>query len=290
MNCSTPAGISYATPKFQFLFLWQNYSPTKTFAPPSQRCTTMNHIACKALARISPFHCPLQCKLQPKRYLRTLRKRENAILRGLNAESGRTAPYNKRDSNQDQFPPLRSKPAFAPNYSINDTPHPYKEVELPPISEEAYPDANISTTSPYTSPSAEERRLARVRDDSGAPPPISSPSPRRSGDRPAPRLDRRNDRDDVLAPPRMTIRRHIPHVAKNSEFIFGTSVVEAAIKSSRRRLYRLYIYAGSNRTTEAKIRDEHMKKLARKHHPDIEIIDEVDIGQLDSMSDSRPHK
>ncbi|RPB23637.1 hypothetical protein L211DRAFT_786478 [Terfezia boudieri ATCC MYA-4762] len=87
----------------------------------------------------------------------------------------------------------------------------------------------------------------------------------------------------------MTIRRHIPHVAKNSEFIFGTSVVEAAIKSHRRKLYRLYIYAGSNRTPEAKIRDEGMKKLARQHHPEIEIIDELDIGQLDSMSDSRPH-
>ncbi|KAF8420839.1 Alpha/beta knot methyltransferase [Tirmania nivea] len=87
----------------------------------------------------------------------------------------------------------------------------------------------------------------------------------------------------------MTIRRHIPHVAKNSEFIFGTSVVEAAIKSHRRKLFRLYVYAGSNRTREAKIRDEHMKKLARKHHPDIEIVDEIDIGQLDSMSDSRPH-
>lgn len=265
-------------------------APPKHCAPPSQQRTTMNHIACKVLAWTSPFPSLLQCRAQPKRYLRTLRRRENAILRGLNAEPGRMAPYNKRDSNQDQFPPLRSKPAFAPNYSINDTPRPYKEVELPPIREEAYPDANISTTSPYTPPSAEERRLARVRDDSRAPPPISSPSPRRSGDRPAPRLDRRNDRDDILAPPRMTIRRHIPHIAKNSEFIFGTSVVEAAIKSHRRKLYRLYIYAGSNRTAEAKIRDEHMKKLVRKHHPDIEIVDEVDIGQLDSMSDSRPHK
>lgn len=250
----------------------------------------MNHTACKLLARISSCPRPLQYQPQPKRYLRTLRRQESAILRGLNAESGRTVPYNKRDSNHDQSPPLRFKPAFVPSSSINDTPRQYKEIQLPPISEEAYPYANISTTSPYTPPSPEERILSRIRDDSGAPPPISSPGPRRSGDRPAPRLDRRNDRDDILVAPRMTIRRHIPHVTKNSEFIFGTSVVEAAIKSHRRKLYRLYVYAGLNRTSEAKLRDEHMKNLAREHHPDIEIVDEKDIGQLDSMSDSRPHK
>lgn len=88
----------------------------------------------------------------------------------------------------------------------------------------------------------------------------------------------------------MTIRRHIPHVATNSEFIFGTNVVEAAIKSHRRKLYRLYIYAGLNRTKATKLEGDQIRKLAREHHPDIEIVDEMDIGQLDSMSHSRPHK
>ncbi|KAF8461897.1 Alpha/beta knot methyltransferase [Kalaharituber pfeilii] len=87
----------------------------------------------------------------------------------------------------------------------------------------------------------------------------------------------------------MNVRRYIPRVNPLSEYIFGTSVIKAALKSKKRKLYRLYVYSGQNRTQENRERDQQIKAMARELHPDLEIIDEHDIGNLDSLSDSRPH-
>jgi len=82
-------------------------------------------------------------------------------------------------------------------------------------------------------------------------------------------------------------RRYIPKVNYDAEWIYGTSVVEAALRCKRRELYKLYVYAGDNRTPAARERDREMKDLART--AGVEIVDEEDIGKMDSMSNSRPH-
>lgn len=82
-------------------------------------------------------------------------------------------------------------------------------------------------------------------------------------------------------------RRHIPKVNYDSEWIYGTSVVEAALRAKKRKMYKLYIYAGGNRTSENKLRDRAMSGLAVD--AGIEVVEEVDGGLLDSMSNSRPH-
>ncbi|KAG0641200.1 Alpha/beta knot methyltransferase [Tuber brumale] len=82
-------------------------------------------------------------------------------------------------------------------------------------------------------------------------------------------------------------RRYIPKVNYNAEWIYGTSVVEAALRCKRRELYKLYVYAGDNRTPTARERDRDMKDLART--AGVEIVDEEDMGKMDSMSNSRPH-
>ncbi|KAF8534417.1 Alpha/beta knot methyltransferase [Trichophaea hybrida] len=84
-----------------------------------------------------------------------------------------------------------------------------------------------------------------------------------------------------------TPRRTTQKVNQDSEWIYGTSVVEAALKSHRRTLYRLYVYAGENRTTISKERDIKLKNLARGLKIDIKEV--TDAGILDSMSSSRPH-
>jgi 21S rRNA (GM2251-2'-O)-methyltransferase len=70
--------------------------------------------------------------------------------------------------------------------------------------------------------------------------------------------------------------------SSDSEWIFGTSVVEAALKIQRRKLYRLYIYTGGNRTPGSKERDIKLKNLARGLRLDIKEV--ADLGLLDSVS------
>ena len=82
-------------------------------------------------------------------------------------------------------------------------------------------------------------------------------------------------------------RRTVQKVDQNSEWIYGTSVVEAALKSDRRTLHRLYVYTGDNRTAGSRERDIKLKNLARGRK--IEVVEVTDPGLMDSMSNSRPH-
>ena len=99
----------------------------------------------------------------------------------------------------------------------------------------------------------------------------------------SPRLDHEPPQFSYTPAP----RRYIPKVNYDAEWIYGTSVVEAALRCKRRELYKLYVYAGDNRTPAARERDRDMKDLART--AGVEIVDEEDIGKMDSMSNSRPH-
>lgn len=233
----------------------------------------MSHNACKGTLRLTACARTFRCQATARRFYTTrgLRKREDAIRRGLAAESRAPAVFDA----------LCPPPQFKG----------YTEIELPPVKYDVYPDQAVSTTSPYGPPTPKERKFARgVFDESEIPPipPLPANEDRR-GVRAPPRLHTRT-RTSVLVAPRMSVRRHIERRVWDSEFIYGTSVVEAAIKSHRREIYRLFVYTGGKRTKESRIRDEAMEVLLKEQHPHVEIVHEMDHGNMDSMSDSRPHK
>jgi 21S rRNA (GM2251-2'-O)-methyltransferase len=82
----------------------------------------------------------------------------------------------------------------------------------------------------------------------------------------------------------------IPYTTAASEFLYGTSVVEAALRSNRnprRKLYKMYIYAGENRETAQK--DQEIKRLAKKNGVEIVNADANGLRVMDKMSGGRPH-
>jgi 21S rRNA (GM2251-2'-O)-methyltransferase len=82
----------------------------------------------------------------------------------------------------------------------------------------------------------------------------------------------------------------IPYTTPASEFLYGTSVVEAALSSRRmprRKLYKLYIYTGENR--EDVERDVAIEKLAKKNGVDVMKVNMDWLRLLDKMSGGRPH-
>ncbi|KAK4031793.1 hypothetical protein C8A01DRAFT_21049 [Parachaetomium inaequale] len=109
-------------------------------------------------------------------------------------------------------------------------------------------------------------------------------SPRRDRDAPArdgPRRDNtfrpKNDRDPIS----------IPYTTAASQFLYGKAVVEAALRSSRRKLYKLYIYGGANRQNAAD--DALIQKLAQRKNIPVTIVGEDGLRLLDKLSSSRPH-
>ena len=79
----------------------------------------------------------------------------------------------------------------------------------------------------------------------------------------------------------------IPYTTPASEFLYGTSVVMAALQANRRKLYKLYMYAGENRAVENS--DEEVKSLARKRRVEVVEVGIDWLNLLDKMSSGRPH-
>ncbi|TVY71320.1 rRNA methyltransferase [Lachnellula suecica] len=82
----------------------------------------------------------------------------------------------------------------------------------------------------------------------------------------------------------------IPYTTPASEFLYGTSVVEAALKSRRvprRQHYKLYIYTGDHR--EKVDRDADIERLARKNQVEIVKMNNDGLRLMDKMSTGRPH-
>ncbi|OBT43139.1 hypothetical protein VE00_07683 [Pseudogymnoascus sp. WSF 3629] len=82
----------------------------------------------------------------------------------------------------------------------------------------------------------------------------------------------------------------IPYTTPASEFLYGTSVVEAALNSRanpRRTLYKFYIYRGANRENEEQ--DRTLAKLARKQDVPVEYVTDDWLRRMDKMSAGRPH-
>ncbi|OBT63874.1 hypothetical protein VE03_06639 [Pseudogymnoascus sp. 23342-1-I1] len=82
----------------------------------------------------------------------------------------------------------------------------------------------------------------------------------------------------------------IPYTTPASEFLYGTSVVEAALNSRanpRRTLYKFYIYRGANRESEEQ--DRTLARLAKKQDVPVEYVTEDWLRRMDKMSAGRPH-
>ncbi|KAK3988640.1 putative rRNA methyltransferase mitochondrial precursor [Cladorrhinum sp. PSN332] len=80
----------------------------------------------------------------------------------------------------------------------------------------------------------------------------------------------------------------IPYTTAASQFLYGRSVVEAALSSSRRKLYKLYIYHGANRENVEE--NNQLRNLAQRK--DVEVVTlhtEDELRLLDKMAASRPH-
>lgn len=79
----------------------------------------------------------------------------------------------------------------------------------------------------------------------------------------------------------------IPYTTPASQFLYGTSVVTAALRSSKRQLYKLYVYDSENR--EVLARDQSIRKLALLRDVAVTRLKEDGLSLLDKLSRGRPH-
>lgn len=79
----------------------------------------------------------------------------------------------------------------------------------------------------------------------------------------------------------------IPYTTPASEFLYGTSVVKAALIACRRKLYTLYIYTGENRIDL--IQDRQLRKLAASMNINVRQVRGDWLRVMDKMSKGRPH-
>lgn len=81
----------------------------------------------------------------------------------------------------------------------------------------------------------------------------------------------------------------IPYTTAASQFLYGTSAVEAALTAGRRKMYKLYIYRGKGRGARALEKDLVLFNLARSRGIKVQYLEEESLPMLNKMSDSRPH-
>ncbi|KAH6985954.1 hypothetical protein BKA56DRAFT_579468 [Ilyonectria sp. MPI-CAGE-AT-0026] len=79
----------------------------------------------------------------------------------------------------------------------------------------------------------------------------------------------------------------IKYTTAASQFLYGRSVVKAALEQGRRKLYNLYIYGGENRKDSKD--NTIMTRLAKKHNIPITIVPNHEQRIMDKMSMGRPH-
>ncbi|KAM0333128.1 hypothetical protein ACHAQA_001787 [Verticillium albo-atrum] len=77
----------------------------------------------------------------------------------------------------------------------------------------------------------------------------------------------------------------LPQTTAASQFLFGRWPVMAALKEARRKLYHLYVYAGSNRRDAS----DPVRTLAERHGVRVTVVPESEQHVMDNMSKGRPH-
>lgn len=79
----------------------------------------------------------------------------------------------------------------------------------------------------------------------------------------------------------------IPYTTSASEFLYGTSVIFAALTAMRRKMYKLYVYGGENR--EAGAKEDSIQDLARDRKVEVIKVDGDWLRVMDKLSTGRPH-
>ncbi|KAI4175782.1 MAG: hypothetical protein LQ343_001395 [Gyalolechia ehrenbergii] len=79
----------------------------------------------------------------------------------------------------------------------------------------------------------------------------------------------------------------IPYTTPASEFLYGHSVVTAALKNSRRKFYKVYLYHGD--TAEVRGQDWQVRKLALAANLEVTRVGNDWLRLMDKMSGGRPH-
>lgn len=81
--------------------------------------------------------------------------------------------------------------------------------------------------------------------------------------------------------------RGIPYTTSASEFLYGTFVVTATLKFSDRKLYKVYVYSGENRSPSSQ--DEAVRKLALARGVEVVNVTGGWLQIMDRMSNGRAH-
>lgn len=122
--------------------------------------------------------------------------------------------------------------------------------------------------------------------------PLSSDKPRFTRGREE--QEKLRDENMPFSIPKVKIDKNIPlsipYTTPASEFLYGASVVDAALNSKashRRKLYKLYIYNGENRENES--RDKEFARVARRQGVPVEWKSGDWLRMMDKMSAGRPH-
>ncbi|KAL2009892.1 hypothetical protein VTN00DRAFT_5699 [Thermoascus crustaceus] len=107
-------------------------------------------------------------------------------------------------------------------------------------------------------------------------------------------LDKNNkktkDKTKTKTKPKQNVKvpASIPYTTPASEFIYGTTAVEAALRCTRRKLYKLYIYQGPEEDELSEIKIA-LQKLALSKGVHAKIVYAGWDRLLDKMSAGRPH-
>ena len=79
----------------------------------------------------------------------------------------------------------------------------------------------------------------------------------------------------------------IPYTTPASEFLYGTSVILAALTAMRRKMYKLYVYSGENR--EVGVKQTSIEDLARDRRVEVIKVDGDGLRMMDKLSTGRAH-
>ncbi|KAK0384961.1 hypothetical protein NLU13_7439 [Sarocladium strictum] len=79
----------------------------------------------------------------------------------------------------------------------------------------------------------------------------------------------------------------IKYTTAASQFLYGRSVVKAALSQARRKLFNLYIYGNDARIDKKD--DDAIRRLAHSHKVPITVVPEGEQRLMDKMSSGRPH-
>ena len=79
----------------------------------------------------------------------------------------------------------------------------------------------------------------------------------------------------------------IPYTTPASEFLYGTSVVSAALKYSRRKFYKFYCYGAPDRVNTSQ--DTAVRNLASSQGVEVVPVQGEWLRIMDKMSTGRPH-